>query len=126
MAGVTGQWRILAGCPRSIDGRTLAGMTVPDSASEPTWQRDLGPYESVEQARAQVEAVTYGLPGEWAPGAKGELVLMEALTMAGVQVSAYEDVERDTLVRMVSPEVAQVIAGWLLRAHLAGRAINDE
>jgi hypothetical protein len=88
---------------------------------EPSPIRNVGPFESADEARAQVEANMFAIPqAHTAPGFAGELVLMESLMMAGVQVSAYEDVERATLVRMISPEVAQVIAGWILRAHLAG------
>src|SRR5689334_14607722 len=101
-------------------------MTAADSASEPTWRRDVGPYESAEQARAQVAATTYGIPAAAAaPGFAGEMVLMEALLLAGVQVAGWEDTVRADLVRMIAPETAQVIAGWLLRAHLVGREQDD-
>src|SRR5205085_9874413 len=94
-------------------------MSSPD---EPTRGRDVGPYESREQAAAQVQAVTFGVPGTGqAPGFAGELVLMEALMLGGVQVSGWEDVQRQEIVRTLDPEVVQVLAGWIVRAHLAGR-----
>lgn len=82
--------------------------------------RDIGPYESIEQARAQIAATTHGIPAtDSARGFIGELVLMEALLLAGVQISAWEDVVRQEVVAALSPEAAQVIAGWLIRARLA-------
>jgi hypothetical protein len=95
------------------------GRSVTDM--EPSPIRNVGPFESADEAHAQASAATYGIPsGDAVPGFAGELILMEALMLGGVQVSAYEDIERATLVRMISPEVAQVIAGWVIRAHLAG------
>ncbi len=40
--------------------------------------------------------------------------------MAGVLTSEYENQQRDAIARLVDPETAQVIAGWIIRAHLAG------
>lgn len=88
---------------------------------EPSAIRDVGPYESIEQARAQLDAVLHGIPGMDAPGAAGEVVVTEALLLAGVQISGWEDVQRREIMRAVSPEDAQVIAGWVLRARLADR-----
>ena len=93
---------------------------LPQDDTEPSPLRDLGPYLSADQARAQLTATTYGIPADHAaPGFHGELVLAEALMMTGVQVTGWEDIQRQEIVRTLSPETVQVIAGWLLRAHLA-------
>lgn len=92
---------------------------------EPSPRRDVGPYQSQEQARAQVAASTFGIPAALAaPGFAAELVLTEALMMGGVQVSGWEDIQRQEIIQRLDPETAQVIAGWVLRAHLAGRAVK--
>jgi hypothetical protein len=62
--------------------------------------------------------VTYGIPDvQQAPGFAGELVLTEALLLAGVQAAGWEDVARQEIARTLPPEVVQVIAGWVLRAR---------
>jgi hypothetical protein len=94
-----------------------------ETHDEPSAVRDVGPYESAAQARTQLAATTYGIPAANAsPGFASELVLMEALTMGGVPVSGWEDVQRGEIIRALDPEMVQVIAGWILRAHLAGAA----
>lgn len=96
-------------------------MSGRDEPTEPSPFYDPGPYESAEQARAQVAASTHGIPAtQVAPAFAGELVLMEALLRAGVRVSPWEGSVRDEIIRTMGPAAAQVIAGWLIRAHLAG------
>jgi hypothetical protein len=91
--------------------------------SEPTPIRDNGPYESADQAREQWGAVTFGIPRAEGPAGEAALsgvVLSEALMIAGVQPSEYE---RDALAELagsVCPAVAQVVAGWVIRARLVG------
>jgi hypothetical protein len=86
-------------------------MDRPQLPTEPSPHRDIGPYESAEQARAQLNATVYGIPaGHAAPGFAGELTLMEALSLAGIEVSGWEDTQRQDIVRALSPEAAQVIA----------------
>lgn len=93
---------------------------LPQDVTDPSPVRDIGPYLSADQARAQLTATTYGIPAaSAAPGFHGELVLAEALMLAGVQVTGWEDVQRQEIVHTLSPETVQVIAGWLLRAHLS-------
>jgi hypothetical protein len=106
-----------SGAPWGIDlvglvagPRSLLGM-------EPSPIRDNGPYPSSAAARAQFDAVAFGVPGD--PAAASGLVLGEALMMAGVQPS---DFERGVLVDLgrLDPATVQVIAGWVVRGHLAG------
>ena len=88
---------------------------------EPTPVRDNGPYQNLPQARTQFDAVAFGIPtpttGHLA--AVSAMVLAEALLMTGVQVSDFEAGERDTIARQLDPHTVQVIAGWIIRAHLA-------
>ena len=89
---------------------------------EPTPVRDVGPYKSREQASAQFQALTFDIPpARQAPGFASELVLMEALLISGVQVSGWEDVQRQEIIRALNDETVQMIAGWIMRAHHAGR-----
>ena len=89
-------------------------------STEPSPIMDPGPYLSREQAGTQVAAILYGIPDHLtAPGFAGELILMDALHKAGVQVGGWEDVARQEITSKLDPEVIQVIAGWLIRARLA-------
>ena len=88
---------------------------------EPTAIRDNGPYRSADQARAQIDATLHGIPeAHTAPGFAGELILMNALLMTGVQISSWEDVQRQSILAAVPTEAVQVIAGWIVRAFLLG------
>lgn len=84
---------------------------------EPSPIRDTGPYLDAAAARAQFDAVTFGVPD---PGAGAGLVLGEALLMAGVQPSDFEAGVVADLGQRLDPVTVQVIAGWLVRAHRAG------
>lgn len=90
------------------------------SATEPTPVRDNGPYTSPAQAMDQFEAVTFGIGGEEQEHCM--LVLKEALMLADVDPSEFEEAwlfhGPDGF--EVNPILAQVIAGWVLRSHLAG------
>lgn len=94
--------------------------------TEPSPYRDPGPYQSTKQALQQATAILHDITQLQAPGAAGELLLMEALTLTGVQVSGWEDVQRLDLVRALPLETVQTIAGWILRAHLAGWRIDPQ
>ena len=95
---------------------------------EPTPIRDNGPYLSHRQAREQFAAIIHGIPIATDGDLSGlsALVLAEALQAAGVETSDYENGQRDAIARLVDPEAAQVIAGWIIRARLgcdgSGRA----
>lgn len=111
--------------------RTLSDMDSrsdkADGVDEPSPFLDPGPYLSKEQAADQVAAVLHGIPGATdgsAPGFAGELVLMEALLRADVEVGGWEDVARQEIVRILPVEVVQVIAGWLIRARLASVSVS--
>lgn len=84
--------------------------------------RDNGPYPDQAAARAQFAALAHGIPTPTTGdlSAVCSLVLGEALLMAGVDVSDFETDQRDSIARQLDPHTVQVIAGWLVRAHLAG------
>lgn len=84
--------------------------------TEPTPRRDPGPYRTSDQARAQFEAITYGIPGD-----RERLAVMaicEALAIARVGLTEYERDALAELADLVGPETCQVIAGWVLRAYV--------
>ena len=85
---------------------------------EPSPIRDNGPYLSSAAARAQFDAVAFGVPGD--PAAAAGLVLSEALLMGGVQPTEFEAGVLVDLGRRLDPATVQVLAGWVVRAHLAG------
>lgn len=51
---------------------------------------------------------------------------MDALLRAGIQPLGWEDVARLEIARTLPPEVVQVIAGWVIRARLAGIPDHDQ
>ncbi len=55
------------------------------------------------------------------------MVIREALLMTGVGVSDLFEIEYlDAFMqRHADPIMAQLIAGWIIRAHLAGRGIEN-
>ncbi len=88
--------------------------------AEPDPRRDIGPYESEEQILKQFAATTYGIPGS-----RKELcgiVLREALLLAGVQPSEFELRHADA--HWIDPVMAQILAGWLIRARLADKSVH--
>ncbi|MDG4756202.1 MULTISPECIES: hypothetical protein [Micromonospora] len=89
---------------------------------EPSPLRDNGPYTSHEQTRSQFAAVAYGIPTRTSDDLTGisALVLAEALLIAGVDTSDYEQAALAAIARQLDPEMVQVIAGWVIRARLAG------
>jgi DNA-binding transcriptional MocR family regulator len=102
------------------------GTAVNLNGVEPDPRRDIGPYPSSEAATAQFDAVAFGTPE-----AQGDrhfvcgLVLAEALLMGYVTTSEFEDQVRVRLADLLTPEDIQVINGWIVRAHLAGRVFKE-
>lgn len=89
-----------------------------DAGQEPTPMRDNGPYASIGQVRQQVSNVIFGMP----PGLDlPAMLIREALMIAGVDLSEFEEEFAQQAGLMMTAEQAQVIAGWLIRSHLAGR-----
>jgi hypothetical protein len=85
---------------------------------EPTPVRDNGPYAGIAQVRQQVRNVTFGMP----PGFDLPVMLMrEALMICGVDLSEFEEEFVQHAGLLLTAEQAQVMAGWLIRSHLAGR-----
>lgn len=84
--------------------------------------RDNGPFVDAAQARAQFDAAATGMPAHaTVTTLAAQMVIGEALLMTDVFPSGYES---DELVRMaveLPVESIQVIAGWVIRAWLAGR-----
>ncbi len=82
---------------------------LPHDVAEPGPVRDNGPYATADQARAQVSAISRGIPNadDLGPG----LALSEALLLAGVDVTAYERQTLTELSQQLDPATAQVIAG---------------
>ncbi|WP_433304574.1 hypothetical protein ACQP2F_15465 [Actinoplanes sp. CA-030573] len=92
-------------------------MTPANGGREMAEHRDAGPYESVEQALAQLMAMMHEISFfDRAQEIVGELVLIEALLLRRVSISEWEQVVLSEITRTLPPEAAQVIAGWLLRA----------
>lgn len=90
--------------------------------SEPSSVRDVGPYRSESQVLAQVSAQTFGIPQLTADRAL-DLLLGEGLLLGGVEPSDFElEQIRDLLAGIEGVDVlgAQIISGWVLRAHMAG------
>lgn len=88
--------------------------------TEPGWRRDVGPYRTAEQALAQRDATTYGIPGGETIG--NLTVLGEALMLTGVRPPAvgYEAHVMNAVALDLPPAMVQVLAGWLFRAWKAG------
>lgn len=85
--------------------------------------RDNGPFLDADQAHAQFSAATHGLPGVRSGSSLGsQLVIGEALMMTGALPSGYESDEMVRVCVDLPPETVQVIAGWVIRAWLAGRS----
>lgn len=95
--------------------------------AEPTPRRDVGPYASVSEARTQYAATIHGIPTPTTEhlSAASSLVLSEALLLGGVALSEFETRERDALARELDPHTIQVIAGWIVRAHLTGAGVTS-
>jgi hypothetical protein len=103
----------------------MSAADQPDRAPvEPTPVRDIGPYHGPAQARAQYDATAFGIPTPSTEhlAAVSSMVLAEALLLTGVEATDYEGAERDALARQLDPQTVQVIAGWIIRAHLQSRA----
>jgi hypothetical protein len=88
--------------------------------------RDNGPYLTTDQAAAQFDAVSFGVSFAVPPGALSAdtaraLVLFEALLLGDVAPSDFERLVITQLSQTCGSVTAQVIAGWIVRAHLAGR-----
>jgi hypothetical protein len=84
--------------------------------------RDNGPYDSAEQAIKQFLAQTHGIPGT--PDELSGVVLREALLLAKVDLGAFFELEYMSVFLKAAwgdPVMAQIIAGWIIRAHIAGR-----
>ena len=84
--------------------------------------RDNGPYRDADQARAQFAAVTVGIPVEVDADLDGLrlLVLVEALAVAGIEVTDFERDILSQLATMIDSAAAQVLAGIIMRGRLAG------
>lgn len=91
----------------------VAGPSIEQVDGNPI--RDNGPYESAEQARAQVDAALYGIPDK---SQYTGLVLLEALAVTRVQHSDYEHQQISEIAHRLPPELVQVIAGWIMRAAI--------
>jgi hypothetical protein len=91
--------------------------------AEPTHRATTARNANHGQARAQFTAITHGIPIDDTAEVSGlsSLVLAEALLMTGVQTTAYENQQRDAIARIVDPETAQLIAGWIIRAYEIGQ-----
>ncbi len=83
---------------------------------------DNGPYAGPPAARAQFDAMAFGIPVADTDGlsAVAAMVLGQALLSTGVTTTDYETGQRDAISRQLDPETAVVVAGWIRRAWLAG------
>lgn len=84
--------------------------------------RDNGPYLTADQAAAQFDSVSFNVPPGALSGAEARgMVFFEALLVTGATPSDFERLVVTQLSRTCNSVTAQVIAGWIVRAHLAGR-----
>ena len=90
--------------------------------SEPDNSYDNGPYPGPAAARAQFDALAFGIPinDTTALSAVASMTIGQALLGAGVATTDYETTHRDAIGRQLDPETAVVVAGWIRRAWLAG------
>jgi hypothetical protein len=87
---------------------------------EPSPTRDNGPYPTRLAAASQVEAITHGIPCD--DQMKVEIAIREALLICGVELSGYEEIFVAHIGALLQPAAAQVFCGWIIRAHLTGKA----
>lgn len=95
--------------------------TLPVPPGEPSPIRDNGPYRNADQAMKQFAAQTFGIPGP--DRVHIGLVIREALLLTGLDLgTAFElDYLGEYLrANRLDPVFAQIIAGWIIRAHLSG------
>lgn len=89
---------------------------------EPSPIYDNGPYASPAAARAQFDALAFGIRVADTSGlsAIAAMVVGQALLSTGVATTDYETGHRDAIGRQLDPETAVVVAGWIRRAYFAG------
>lgn len=81
--------------------------------SDAHWKRDIGPYETEEQAWMQFLNWSHGLPGSTA--FKVQMLLQESLMLAGIEPTEFElSYLKESA---IDPVLAQLISGLLLRAR---------
>lgn len=97
-------------------------MSGREHPTEPSPFYDNGPYAGSAAARAQFDALAFGIPVADTAGlsAVAAMAIGQALLGAGVATTDYETGHRDTIGRQLDPETAIVVAGWIRRAYLAG------
>lgn len=78
-------------------------------------RRDVGPFTDATQATNQFTAQMHGMPTAVAYGPGPMMVVSEACLMAGLELTDYEQHE----LRGLSCQSAVIVAGLILRAHLA-------
>lgn len=88
--------------------------------TEPDPRRDIGPYDGPDAALKQYAVTGYGMP-PWANEQLCGLVIREAMSGAGAAASEFELDYLNTFMREHhDPILAQLIQGWIIRAHIAG------
>ncbi len=95
--------------------------------TEPDPRRDVGPYPDVAAALKQFAATTYGIPGSTVDHSR--VVIREALMLGRVELGGYTEVEYlDKYLDLhgADPIMVQIIAGWIVRAHLAGQQMAQK
>lgn len=87
-------------------------------------QRDIGPYQTQQQAADELAAATVGFPEDYMSPA--ESIVYCTLVRMGIQIGPFErDAIGDIVDRSLPDEVCQVIVGLIERAHRAGAAAHD-
>jgi len=83
--------------------------------------RDNGPYQTADQARTQFDNITDGIPISTPADLHGlhSLVLLEAATIAGIELSVFERDILGQVAEVLDSESVQVLAGLLIRARIA-------
>lgn len=99
-------------------------MSRPSTESyEPSPLRNVGPYSSADEILRQYNAAIFGIPADQMTMLRLlDMVTGEALLISDVQPSEFEmDFFRFWAEESgMDPMVAQLMASWIIRAHVAG------
>lgn len=89
--------------------------------TEPDPRRNIGPYEDADAAMKQFAATSYAIEEIFSNEQLCGIVIREGLLGSGTDLSPFEqDYLKAYLKEYYDPIFAQLIQGWIIRAHIAG------